>query len=397
MKILRVTSLGYEGGGAENGIVLLQPVLEEMGHTVKILSGDERPELPHFNHYSFKAFSKTAGFLKPLFGCFYPASYHALKKVLAEYQPDIVQLHTMSQVSPSVLFLLRAYPTVVTIHGSEDFTEGLLLWAFPLHFFKEGKVGKEHLTFVGWLHYLYHRYINGKVYRIGFRNVDTFIVLSKYMQTELAKEGIHATYIPNATRLFAPVPLNPTTNTLLYVGRLEKIKGVQYILHALKTVHGIHPAVRLHIAGSGAYRTELEELVVVLGLTEVVTFLGYQTREQLYEQYKIAAALVVPSVWPEPFGKVGIEAMSVGRPVIASNVGGIAEWLIDGETGYLVPPADVEALAEKITLLLGDRVRLQEMSDKAAVHARQFSIEEHAKGVVAIYEDTIARHQKTHQ
>ncbi len=374
-------------------MVLLQPVLESMGHTVKVLAGDERPELPHFNDYSFKAFSKTPGFLKPLFGCFYPASYRALKKVLAEYQPDLVQLHTMSQVSPSVLFLLRAYPTVVTIHGSEDFTEGLLLWAFPLHFFTEGKVGKEHLTFVGWLHYLYHRYINGKVYRLGFRNVDTFIALSRYMQTELKKEGIPATYIPNATRLFSPVPINTQLSTLIYVGRIEKIKGIQYVIQAIQLLRETHPEVQLRIAGSGAYRKDLEQLVRVLGLEEAVTFLGYQTREQLYEQYKTATALVVPSVWPEPFGKVGIEAMSVGRPVIASDVGGIGEWLSDGETGYLVPPADPQVLAEKIRLLLGDKAQLVRMSEKAATHALQFSIEEHAARVLAVYEETITRHQ----
>jgi glycosyltransferase involved in cell wall biosynthesis len=395
MKILRITSLGYEGGGAENGILLANEVLRARGHTVKVLSSDDRPDLPHFNDFSFKAFSKTPGWLKPLYGCFYPHAYFALKKVLREYQPDVVQLHTMSQVSPSVLFLLRKYPTVLTIHGSEDFTRGLLVWAFPLDFFKNGVVDRANLTPVGWLHYLYHRFINGAVYRIGFRYIDTFLVLSTYMQTELAREGIFATYVPNATRLFAPAPIDTNNKIIVYSGRLEKIKGVQYLLQALSDLRDRHPTTHLMVAGTGNYRTELENMVTDLGLSEYVTFCGHITRDELYALYSRAQVLVVPSVWPEPFGKVGIEAMSVGRPVVASNVGGIAEWLSDGETGFLVPPEDSEALRERVDRLFTDPELLRRMSSEAVVQAQQFSIEEHVTRVLAIYDEVIARYADT--
>ena len=392
MKILRITSIGYEGGGAENGIILVDKVLRTMGHTVKTLTSDLHPRLPHFGNFEFKALDYQSGILKFFYRIFYPNSYIALRKILKNYQPDIVQLHTMSQVSPSVLFLLRKYPTVMTIHGAEDFTPSLLLWGFPLTCFKDNEYHLSSLNMSGWAHYLYHRYINGIVYRLGFRNIDCFISFSQYMKKLLKSDGIESVCIKNATELFDFKPIDPKSNLIAYVGRIEKLKGVEYLIRAMPKIIRKYPNVILAIAGAGHYEDHLKRTVKELKIEQNVNFLGHLRREQLFDLYKRLKILIVPSIWPEPFGKIGIEAMSVGRPVIATNIGGISEWLLNGETGFLIPPKDSSMIADKVIELLSNQALLKDMSYKARIQAENFSIEEHVKKIVKLYKEIIGRY-----
>jgi len=393
MKILRITSLGYVGGGVENGIELLQPVLTRMGHEVRILSSDHKPSVPHFSHYEFKTLAGHTLLLKFLYRAFYPHAFFAVRRALRDFEPDVVQIHSLFEVSPSVLFLLKRYPTVLTVHGAEDYTKRLLLWAFPLHFFKHPRdLTRKNLNLLGWLHYLYHLFVSLPVYRLGFRNVDRFVVFSTYMQRMLSEEGIESVCIPNATKLYEPAPIDASKHSLLYVGRLEKIKGVADAILALTQVLPQYPDAHLTIAGRGEYEQELKQLTADEGLDKHVTFAGYRTRAELYELYEQATVVVVPSVWPEPFGKVGIEALSVGRPVVGSDVGGISEWLTDGETGYLVPPESPHAIADKVRRLFGDAALLERISARAVERAREFSIETHAERITILYREAIEAH-----
>ena len=116
MKILRITDLGYETGGVENGIVLLQPLFEERGHTVKTLASAARPEFPHFNEFSYRVLPDNL--LGRIFYTLNPYAYSAVKKALKEFKPDVVHIHTIGQASPSVFFPLRNYPVVLTVHCS---------------------------------------------------------------------------------------------------------------------------------------------------------------------------------------------------------------------------------------------------------------------------------------
>lgn len=389
LKILRITSLGYESGGAENSMVLLNPVLTNMGHTVKILSSDAGgTDVVRFNDYSFPALESQPFLLRIFYRAFYPQAYFALRRVLHDYKPDVVQLHTMYSVSPSVLFLLKKYPTIMTVHGAEEYASSLLLWAYPRNFFKKNTevFEKQHLNLRGWVHFVYNALVVRPVYRFAFRYVDAFLVMSTYMQEKLREEGIESVCIPNATELFAYKAIEPSSKNILYVGRLEKIKGVQYLIEAMPEIVQAEPDATLTIAGAGEYRESLEELVQSLGLEESVRCVGQKSREELRLLYENSTMLVVPSVWPEPFGKVGIEAMSVGRPVIASDVGGISEWLKDGETGFLVPPKSSDAIAEKCLLLLRDTELLNSMSKQAVQHTQTFSIDAYASRVVELYE-----------
>src|SRR5579864_5749222 len=137
MKVLRIISTGYVAGGAENGVVKMNNYLLAKGHSVKTLASDLGADKEHFDDYVFKSIN-SANPLTLLLFLFNPSSFLRTRKLLQEYKPDIVHLHTMHQITPSVLFLLKKYPTVMTLHGPETFLSRLLFWcmkpAYLSHF-----------------------------------------------------------------------------------------------------------------------------------------------------------------------------------------------------------------------------------------------------------------------
>jgi len=140
---------------------------------------------------------------------------------------------------------------------------------------------------------------------------------------------------------------------LLFVGRLRIRKGVEVLLEALAGLRGRSPATMLKIAGDGEHRAAVERRTDELGLRDAVAFLGGCAGPRVRALLRGAAALVVPSIY-EGMPLVVLEAMDMGVPVVASAVSGIPEVVVDGETGWLVPPEDPEALGRALAEVLGD-------------------------------------------
>jgi glycosyltransferase involved in cell wall biosynthesis len=124
-----------------------------------------------------------------------------------------------------------------------------------------------------------------------------------------------------------------------------------------------------------------------LRVQERIRFAGWIGPERLARELAEASVVVLPSVWPEPFGLVGIEALASGRPVVASLTGGIVDWLQDGVTGLGVQPGDPRALADALNELLADPARQSAMgaAGREMVAAR-FSAEQHLRGLLRAYE-----------
>ena len=160
--------------------------------------------------------------------------------------------------------------------------------------------------------------------------------------------------IPNVTGGLAVEPgegIEEERSYLLFVGRLRIRKGVEVLLEALKELRSRHPGVRLRIAGDGEHRRRLERRAAELELGEAVVFLGTCDAGRVRGLLAGAAALVVPSIY-EGMPLVVLEAMAAGVPVVASAVSGIPEVVVDGETGWLVPPEDPKALAAALAEVL---------------------------------------------
>jgi D-inositol-3-phosphate glycosyltransferase len=178
----------------------------------------------------------------------------------------------------------------------------------------------------------------------------------------------------------AHIGLPADVKMLLFVGRIEPLKGVDTILQAVTLLRDENPAlvdkIWISVIGGGgedetpdAEMARLRELRSQLGLRDLVTFLGARDQDTLQYYYGAAEALIMPSDY-ESFGMVALEAMACGTPVIASEVGGLAFLIQDGVTGFHVPNRDPEALAGAIRTMLTDPARRIEMG-KAARHTAQ--------------------------
>ncbi len=389
MKILRIVSSGYEEGGVENGIALSQSIFEAKGHIVKVLSSDARADLPHFNHYSYRSPGNSVlGRFLHTFNIF---AYLELKKVLKEFNPDVVSVHTIGNASPAILLPLKKYPTVYIVHGPEFFVKSLRAWCFPKHYFKGGIQDLNNLNWIGKLRYAYFRLTDGIIYKIALKNVDLFVTLSSYMHSLLLRDGIENKFVQYGTRLMEHVSLkkDEIKNNILYVGRLESFKGVDYLINAMPEIIKIFPTARLCIAGDGTEKKNLISLTNKLNLQENLEFKGQVNRASIEKLYIDSSVLVVPSVWDEAFGKIGIEAMSVGRPVVASNVGGISDWLKDRENGFLIQPKNSKVISDSIIKLFSDEDLLLKMGNKGRELSLDFDISKHVDRMIEVYDKVI--------
>ena len=202
---------------------------------------------------------------------------------------------------------------------------------------------------------------------------------------------------------FYPIPsdearqfigLETSDQIVLFVGRIEPLKGVDTLIEAMACQGGRSLGrVTLVIIGGdpdanpqemSAEMARLQQLCDDLCMDHMVLFLGKRAQDTLPYYYSAADVLVMPSHY-ESFGMVALEAMACGTPVIASQVGGLAYLIKDGETGYHVPDQDPDALCEKLTLLLGNPRLRQEMGARAAQYVRNYAWENIARQIVEVY------------
>ncbi len=389
MRVLNVVSLGYPAGGAETHVRDLSIVLRERGHIVTTLASDEGPAQERFADLSFRQL--PAHGLRKIGSTLYNTdARRQLRSALATFRPDVVLLHTLQQVTPAPLFELKRVPTVLLVHGPEIYTKSLLNWSLLASDYRLPQRRRMlDLTPGGLVHYAFYRLVCRPVYRAGFHNVDEVVAYSAYMQDLLRGEGLPASYIPLGVQLFQPQPLPPGPPVVLFVGRLEAEKGVFTLLSAYKDLLSALPSARLVFAGNGKDRDRL--MAEASGLQPPVKFLGHVSRDQLPDVYAGSTIVVMPSVFVEAFGKVGPEALSSGRPVIASDSGGVREWLKPGKNGLLVGPGDVAQLTAAMLALLTDEGALARMANDAPGSVGHLSIQVHAERFERLLQDVVAR------
>jgi glycosyltransferase involved in cell wall biosynthesis len=217
------------------------------------------------------------------------------------------------------------------------------------------------------------------------------VVASNYMRSVAVRNGVDpgrcvvAPYF--AERPAAPPPASSEA-VVAFLGRISYNKGLDTLLRSLALLRGHWD--RLLVAGDGWALPECRRLANRLGVDSKVSFLGWCGREVIAEVCEAARVVVVPSRWPEPFGIVGIEAMAHARPVVASRVGGIPEWLDDGETGLLVKAGSEGSLASALGALLSDPGRAEAMGREAWERAQRFSLERHLERLDGLYESALS-------
>ncbi|HRN69630.1 MAG TPA: glycosyltransferase family 4 protein, partial [Candidatus Woesebacteria bacterium] len=157
------------------------------------------------------------------------------------------------------------------------------------------------------------------------------------------------------------------------------------LLKAMSQVIKKFPQIELILVGDGPDKQFFFDLIKKLGIVSNVKFTGNVTKNKILQFYSNSTIVVVPSIYPDNFPTVCIEAMSVGRPLIGTRMGGIQELIDDGETGYLVSPKNEYTIADTIIKLLSNKSLLNRFSSNSIKKSTKYSLEEHIKKIEKLY------------
>ncbi len=241
----------------------------------------------------------------------------------------------------------------------------------------------------------------------AIRIATAVVVNSGFMRDELARYGIESEciypFVPGTVEASAgavekTTPPAATAWKLLFLGRLDPLKGGQLLVEATRLLGEVGVPLHVTVAGEGPSRAEWEQRATAVaesvgGVT--FAFVGWVSSEEKERLFRESHLLVVPSAWPEPFGLVGPEAALRGLPAAAFAVGGIPEWLVDGVNGHLADgePPTARGLADAIRRCLGDPGHYRALSEGALGMARRYSADEHVTALNAVFAGAAARRQ----
>lgn len=236
--------------------------------------------------------------------------------------------------------------------------------------------------------------------RVAYTMVDQFIAVSKansdYLvgqkhcnpaKVEVIHNGRDLSHFRPGVDGYAPLRqrygVESSSLLIVHIGRLEPQKGHMVLLEAMPSVLQRYPDVKLLMVGDGALRAVIEAEIRRLNLEETVLLAGFQT--DVVPFLGAADLVVLPSLW-EGLPLIAIEAGAMGKAMVATNVDGTPEVIIDGETGILVPPGNSQRLAEAIVTLLGDNTKRREMGAKALqITKEHFSLERQVAETAELY------------
>ncbi|MDO8540980.1 MAG: glycosyltransferase family 4 protein [Opitutaceae bacterium] len=379
-------------GGAEANVLVTAEALGQRGHVVGLVHGSGPSQ-------------GEAGWREvfPERFAVDPASGHTdLARALAAFEPDLVFLHKFSDPAVLDALLASGRPVVRMVHDHDLYcmrgykynvlTRKICRRAASAFCVLPCGASVTRNPGAGFpLRWVSYRAKRREIEQN--RNLHRLIVATDYMRTELLRNG----FAPEQIEIHAPVPRaapaagNPSfsdRNLIVYAGQIIRGKGVDVLLESLARVA---PPFKCVILGDGNQRADCERLSARLGLHGRVTFAGFVPQARIADYYRDASLAVMSSLWPEPFGATGLEAMRCGLPVVAFDAGGISEWLLDGVNGFLVPWKDRTTFAARVSTLLGDKPLARRLGEngRQVAHER-FNFVAYIDGLENLFSRTAA-------
>ncbi len=395
MRLALLTDDWRPTGGVVGHVRLVAPALAAAGHDVLVIhAGDlhDNDAVPPAR----LTIQAMPGDLRHTTAPRDRAAAERVRRVLTDFGVDVAHIHacTNFHVEDAVRELV---PTLKTIHTLDVCPSGTKFhyatgaacrhdtgpWCVPRQAYLRCTQSKR--PSVWWQGYQYATAVASRL-----RTYRHVVVASDFVKHLLARSGVDEDRVA-VIPYFTTAPAGTTTasgRTILFVGRVTPEKGVDLLLDALAQ---IRDPWRLVVVGDGLALPRIRQRVERAGWCDRVTFRGWLNGPALAEAYREAAVVVVPSRWPEPFGIVGLEAMAHARPVVACDIGGIPEWLRDGEGGRRVPPGDPAAMAGAISALLDDSAEAARVAARGRARVeREFSAAVHLDRLIPLYERTHA-------
>jgi len=391
MRLLFVHDRFGAMAGAEVNLQLTAAELKTRGHIVGLLHGPP----------TGKAEAAWRDLFQERFALAKGNNSAATREALSGFQPDAVYIHKMSDVSVLKALAQSGVPVTRMVHDHDLYCMRSYKY-FPLTRTICTRAAGVRCIFpcganiarnrngafpLKWVSYLARK----RELALN-RRFERMVVATDYMRQELLRNGFDARRI----EIHAPVPRAPENaarasfgdrNLIIYSGQVIRGKGVDVLLESLARVQTPFECL---IFGDGNHRAYCEELSRKLGLSDRVRFKGYVPPAELEGFYAEASLAVVSSVWPEPFGAVGLEAMRHGLPVVAFAAGGVSEWLLDGENGFLVPWMDRSQFAARIEQLLGNKILAQRLGERGRQLLRdKFNFDQYISGLEEMFSRVI--------
>jgi len=350
--------------GAEGNILATAQGLQGLGHVAGILHG------PSTRNQEAR-WEDTFLLRYPLGE---PADAEHVREVVDAFQPDVIYVHKMRDLKVLKALFASEVPMVRMVHDHDLYC----MRSYKYNYFTRRICERRASLFCvvpcgafvarnpgGRMPLKWVSYVAKRDELRWNKQFDRLVVATRFMKEELLRNGFACDRIeihPPVPDAQGPEPLSTLSerNLIIYAGQIVRGKGVDLLLEALAQVQTPFECL---IFGDGNHRQYCEQRSRELGLAGRVHFQGHVPRAVIGRYYAECSVSVVSSVWPEPFGAVGLEAMRYGVPVVAFDAGGIKEWLIHGHNGYLVPWRDCTAFGERIDELLHDKSRARRLGE----------------------------------
>jgi glycosyltransferase involved in cell wall biosynthesis len=390
MRIIHLLENYARVGGAEVYARQAIDYLERAGHeNVVVYAAVHPPGLQY---------EARRGFHVPLPAYPHPAddTKERIRQIIAAERPDVAFLHHIYH--PGIVdFVARNLPAIAYVQGPYLFCPGdrqylpraertcphiagpICLWNGQTQGCIWGRNPRTHWRLLR----------RTQEFMMVYARLHRVVVGSVFMRRMLMRNGLAAdqivispTFLLEPGRYQAPAPTESEPPTFLFSGRIVREKGLHHLLAALCDVS---LPWRLVVAGAGPDETYCRELAERSGIAARVDFRGWVDIDEAARLTCACDVVAVPSLWPEPFGRVGPEAFVCGKPVVGYASGGIPDWLHDGVNGLLAPAADVAGLRQALATLLADRALRHKLGQQAfAGVMADYRIESHMEGIIAL-------------
>lgn len=363
MKIIEVNTFFSPSGGAETIAYNTYKMLKANGHDVVFFASDKKPyfdpnvdDIHNFTPYN----GSIKDYLKNPVKYYY--NYTAKKdfsRLITSFNPDLIHLHYFRTcLTSSILECCNDIPTVMTVHDASLVCPANKL-LFKNKFMCTDLKCKHGNYYNCILNNCADNNLEGSIRKtvrsyMTFKNlkyINLFITPSDALKQIIVSGniGIPEAKIQVLNNCLINEDIDTHTvfsnrNYFLYVGRLSKEKGVHFLLEAMKD---LPKEIELHIIGKGPEEENFKQYAKKNNLDNV-KFLGFKNREEIKEEYQNCIATILPCNWFENFPTTNMESFINGKPVIASNIGGIPEQVEHNKTGLLFEPTNVEQLKECI-------------------------------------------------
>lgn len=301
----------------------------------------------------------------------YYSTPRKIMELVEKLKPDVIHVHGTYLPYSIIPLMAKKYPTVITLHG---------IVSVESKFSIKSK-------------FLLRNRIYELLEKKAMKQASRLIAVSPSIHKYCLRTGINPSkvdMIPNGITIndYELGNKDQIHPSILFIGRLVKIKGVDILIKALPIIKISYPHIKLYIAGTGGQYDKINSLVKKMDLTQNVIFLGNVFGLEKRRLIASTDILILPSRY-EAFGIVLLEAMASSKPVIASNVGGIPYIVKNGETGILFEVENIKELAEKTIKLLGDENLRLEMGKAGKERAKMFSWDNIADRTIRSYKNSI--------